>query len=130
MICLFGVLVFADDNLYCIGSHVLTCPIGNTQDDITLLNITTGGTQTLTTSQNSIGMWNASYSFNTTGKYCARCDVTNVSRCFDVVDYCQEGIKSAVDDIQEDIGDPSAEGFSIWGALKQFIKNAMGVYVG
>ena len=85
-------IVLADDNLLCIDTHTLTCPIGTTQDNITLLNVTSGNTQVLTTSQNDIGMWNVTYTFNTEGKYCARCDTTNTSTCFDIVDYCQENI--------------------------------------
>ena len=111
--------VVADDNLYCTGVHMLTCPIGATQDNVTLFNVSTGNTQLLTTSQNSLGLWNVTYTFNTEGKYCARCDYTNTSRCFDIVDYCQENIDTNIDAIQADIGDPSGSGTTLYALINQ-----------
>jgi len=132
------------DEVYCIDEHTLTCPVGSTQDNITLLNTTSGNTQKLTTSQNSLGIWNATYDFTQIGKYCARCDYTNTSKCFDIVNYCQENlqsnmtnIKTAIDDIQTDIGDPSAEGTTLYARIKSiytwiqtYIVNKIGVHVG
>ena len=137
LIILTVVLVYADDNIYCTGIHTLTCPIGPIQDNITLFNVSTNGETNLTTSQNSLGLWNVTYVFNTEGKYCAKCDYTNQSRCFDVVDYCQENIDTNIDAIQTDIGDPSGAGTtlyalmnSIYAWIQSYLVNPVGVHVG
>ena len=119
-IILLVMAVSADDNLLCTGIHSLTCPIGATQDNITLFNVTTGNSQVLETSQISdLGLWNASFNFASEGKYCARCDTTNTSTCFDIVDYCQENIDTNIDAIQEDIGDPSGSGTTLFALINQ-----------
>ena len=91
----------------------------------------------LATSQNVIGKWNATYNFTKAGYYCARCNYDNQSKCFDVVDYCQENIDTNIDAIQTDIGDPSGSGTNLYALLnsiytwvQSYLVNPVGVHVG
>ena len=137
-------LVFADDNIFCVNDEIkFTCAIGATQNNITIINESGLPILNLTASQNYLGMWNASYTFANPGYFCARCNRDNVSKCFFVEPHCQKNIqtnltniKTAIDDIQTDIGDPSGSGTTLFALLNSIynwvqtnIVNRIGVNV-
>ncbi len=130
--------IFADDNLFCVNDIVrINCHIGTMQNNITLMNSSDVPFANLTTSQNYLGGWNASYNFTTVGYYQARCNLDDTTQGFDIVDYCQKNIDTNIDAIQEDIGDPSGSGTTLYTLINQIynwiqtnIVNRVGVYVG